>query len=192
MGDLKLMKVRSVVCLVVAPMALAAFTHLTASAQSEAALYLPGINYNLPSVVVTAEDIATLKAKMLANKTLDVPMRMVDAGGHNVGVSLVYRLKGDGNAPVIHDKVSEVYQIIEGSGTLTTGGKIVDAKRRGESGGNGPGLAGTAMAGGVDRKVKTGDVIIIPAGTPHKWSSVEEFMLYTVVRVDPGRIVPLK
>jgi hypothetical protein len=35
-------------------------------------------------------------------------------------------------------------------------------------------------------------MVLIPAGTPHKWSEVEEFMSYTVVRVDPNRIVPLK
>jgi hypothetical protein len=35
-------------------------------------------------------------------------------------------------------------------------------------------------------------MVLIPSGTPHKWSEVEEFMSYTVVRVDPNRIVPLK
>lgn len=161
-------------------------------AQADPPLYLPGVNYALPSAVITAEDIASLEKTMLAEKTLDVPIRTVDAGGHNVGVSLVYRLKGTSNAPVIHDRVSEVYHIIEGVGTLTTGGRLIDAKRRGESGGNGPGIAGTEVQGGVNRKVKKGDVIIIPAGTPHKWSAVDEYLLYTVVRVDPGRIVPLK
>lgn len=165
---------------------------VSAQAQSPTPLYAPGVNYSLPSVVVTAEEIEATKKEMLANKTIDVAIRMAETGGPRVGVSLVYRLKGPGNAPVVHDYVSEVYQILEGSGTLVTGGKIVDATRRAESGVNGPGFSGKDIQGGVSKKLKKGDMVLIPAGTPHKWSEVEEFMSYTVVRVDPNRIVPLK
>jgi mannose-6-phosphate isomerase-like protein (cupin superfamily) len=163
-----------------------------AQAQGTTPLYVPGVNYSLPSVVVTAEEIEATKKEMLANKTIDVAIRMAETGGPRVGVSLVYRLKGPGNAPVVHDYVSEVYQILEGSGTLVTGGKIVDATRRAESGVNGPGLSGKDIQGGVSKTLKKGDMVLIPAGTPHKWSEVQEFMSYTVVRVDPNRIVPLK
>ncbi len=164
------------------------------NAQGQAAmpLYAPGVNYSLPSVVVTAEEIEATKKEMLANKTIDVAIRMAETGGPRVGVSLVYRVKGPGNAPVVHDYVSEVYQILEGSGTLVTGGSIVDATRRAESGVNGPGFSGKDIQGGVSKQLKKGDMVLIPAGTPHKWSEVQEFMSYTVVRVDPNRIVPLK
>jgi mannose-6-phosphate isomerase-like protein (cupin superfamily) len=165
---------------------------VNAQAQAAAPLYAPGVNYLLPSVVVTAEEIEATKKEMLANKTIDVAIRMAETGGPRVGVSLVYRVKGPGNAPVVHDYVSEVYQILEGSGTLVTGGKMIDATRRAESGVNGPGLSGKDIQGGVSKKLKKGDMVLIPAGTPHKWSEVQEFMSYTVVRVDPNRIVPLK
>ena len=141
---------------------------------------------------VTAEEIEATKKEMLANKTIDVAIRMAETGGPRVGVSLVYRVKGPGNAPVVHDYVSEVYQILEGSGTLVTGGKILDATRRAESGVNGPGFSGKDIQGGVSKMLKKGDMVLIPAGTPHKWSDVQEFMSYTVIRVDPNRIVPLK
>jgi mannose-6-phosphate isomerase-like protein (cupin superfamily) len=163
-----------------------------AFAQARSDLYIAGVNYKLPSVVITAGDLQATKADMIARKVNDVPVRMVDGGGHNVGVSLVYRLKGANNNPVIHDKVSEVYYVLEGSGTIVTGGTLVNPERRPESGGNGPGLVGAAIERGVSRQLKKGDIIIIPAGTPHKWSDVDEFMTYTVVRVDQGRIVPLK
>jgi mannose-6-phosphate isomerase-like protein (cupin superfamily) len=165
---------------------------VNAQAQAAAPLYAPGVNYSLPSVVVTAEEIEATKKEMLANNTIDVAIRMAETGGPRVGVSLVYRVKGPGNAPVVHDYVSEVYQILEGAGTLVTGGKIVDATRRAESGVNGPGFSGKDIQGGVSKKLKKGDMVLIPAGTPHKWSEVQEFMSYTVVRVDPNRIVPLK
>ena len=165
---------------------------VNAEAQAAMPIYAPDVNYSLPSVVVTAEEIEATKKEMLAKNTIDVAIRMAETGGPRVGVSLVYRVKGPGNAPVVHDYVSEVYQILEGSGTLVTGGKIVDATRRAESGVNGPGFSGKDVQGGVSKRLKKGDMVLIPAGTPHKWSEVEEFMSYTVVRVDPNRIVPLK
>jgi mannose-6-phosphate isomerase-like protein (cupin superfamily) len=161
-------------------------------AQASPPLYAPGVNYKLPSFVITAEEIEATKKDMLAKKTIDVAIKMADAGGPRVGVSLVYREKGPGNAPVVHDHVSEVYHILEGSGTLVTGGTLIDPQRRAESGVNGPGVSGKDVKDGVSARLKKGDVVMIPAGTPHKWGEVREFMSYTVVRVDPNRIVPLK
>jgi quercetin dioxygenase-like cupin family protein len=36
-----------------------------------------------------------------------------------------------------------------------------------------------------------GDVLIIPAGTPHKWKNAEEFTSCVVVRLDPDGVAPL-
>jgi uncharacterized protein YjlB len=36
-----------------------------------------------------------------------------------------------------------------------------------------------------------GDVLIIPAGTPHKWEDAEEFTSYDEVRIDPDGVAPL-
>jgi len=61
--------------------------------------------------------------------------------------------------------------VLEGSGTLVTGGTIVNPQRR-TSGQeevtqiNGPGVSGTAIDGGVSRRITKGDMVIIPAGTP--------------------------
>ena len=37
----------------------------------------------------------------------------------------------------------------------------------------------------------TSDVLIIPAGTPHKWESADTFTSYVVVRIDPDGVAPL-
>jgi len=37
-----------------------------------------------------------------------------------------------------------------------------------------------------------GDVVIIPAGVPHGFSAIEKSITYEVVRVDSGKILPLK
>lgn len=58
---------------------------VNAQAQAAAPLYVPGVNYLLPSVVVTAEEIEATKKEMLANKTIDVAIRMAETGGPRVG-----------------------------------------------------------------------------------------------------------
>ena len=43
---------------------------------------------------------------------------------------------------------------------------------------------GTTAVGAKDITIAKGDVLIIPAGTPHKWEDAEEFTSYVVVRID--------
>src|SRR5918999_917359 len=74
-------------------------------------LQLPNHRYDLPATLLTAGQIEAHKAKMLAAKDNDVPMNMAKAGGgsdkHQVGISLVYRLKGQSNPNfAVHDEVA--------------------------------------------------------------------------------------
>jgi len=152
----------------------------------------------LPATDIPAADVQATLKKAIASKTVDTPIRTVDAGGHNIGVGLVHRPKGT-NLPggASHDKVSEVYHVLEGAGTLVTGGQLVNPQRREGASEvvtqiNGPGYSGTSITGGVRRRIAKGDIVIIPAGTPHWFPDVEEDLTYTVVRVDPSRVVTLK
>ena len=128
----------------------------------------------------------------------DTPIRMIDTTGAHVGIGVVYRAQGASpSGSSSHDKVTEVYQIVEGAGTLVTGGEIVNPQRRDSAGElvgqvNGPGVSGTAIRDGHAQEVGPGDVIIIPAGTPHWFSHVNQAITCTVVRVDPAGIVALK
>src|SRR4051794_31828708 len=173
-----------------------------ASAQGAAAapdntpVALPNHRYDLPATLITAADIQQHKAKMLADKKDDVPMNMVEIGGssskHQAGISLVYRLKGQSNPNyAVHDDVAEVYHVLEGSGTMLLGGKLKDWKRRPPSAGNGMGSGGTQAEGSKEVHIAKGDVLIIPAGTPHRWVMADEFTSYTVVRIDPDGVAPI-
>jgi quercetin dioxygenase-like cupin family protein len=53
-------------------------------------------------------------------------------------------------------------------------------------------VSGKAIQGGVSRKITKGDRVIIPAGTTHWFSEIQQDIVYTVVRVDPARVVTLK
>jgi mannose-6-phosphate isomerase-like protein (cupin superfamily) len=166
------------------------------SANDPSPLTLPGHRYDLPGTLITAAQIEAHKKNMIAAKSDDIPMNMVKAGGgsdrHQVGVSVVTRNKGQKNPNyAVHDDVAEVYYVLEGRGRLKLGGKITDWKRRPVSAGNGRGSAGTTAVGSKDVTISKGDMLIIPAGTPHKWEDAEEFTSYVVVRVDPDGVAPL-
>ena len=159
-------------------------------------LRLPNHRYDLPATLLTAAQLEAHKARMLADKDEDVPMNMVKAGGgsdrHQVGISLVYRLKGQSNPNfAVHDDVAEVYHVLEGKGRMLLGGTIVDWQRRPTSAGNGMGSGGTKSEGAREIQIARGDVLIIPAGTPHRWLMADEFTAYTVVRMDPDGVTPL-
>ncbi len=157
---------------------------------------LPGHRYDLPATLITASEIEEQKQQMLINEDLDVPMAMVKMGGssdiYQVGVSLVTRQKGQANTNyAVHDDVSEVYYVVEGKGRISVGGTIEDWERRPISVWNGPGSRGTISNGAIDMTIEKGDVLIIPAGTPHKWILSEELTSYVVVRADPDAVTPL-
>ena len=135
---------------------------------------------SLPAADIPAADVQSTLRKAIASKTTDTTIRTVDAGGHHVGVGLVHRPKGTNlSGGASHDKVSEVYHVLEGSGTLVTGGTLVSPQRREGASEvvtqiNGPGYSGTSISGGVRRRIAKGDIVIIPAGTPHWFPEVEE------------------
>src|SRR5882724_3592023 len=89
---------------------------------------------------------------------------------------------------IAHDQQTEGYLIVSGSGTLVTGGKIVNGRKSGPEAEvtkilNGPSCSGTTVGADVVKKVvKTGDIIIIPAGVPHGWSDIPEHVDYLSFR----------
>lgn len=151
----------------------------------------------IPAADVTAEVIQSTVEYMKAEGITDVPIKTIDAGGHNVGVAVIYRPAAeDIGGGAVHSEVTEVYYVIEGRGTLVTGGQLVDPRERELTARrlevNGPGFSGSNIQGGVSRPVGPGDVVIIPAGTPHKFSEVTEDITYTCIRLDPGQVMSLR
>jgi len=152
----------------------------------------------LPATDVKAADIQATVKEEIAKKLTDVPIRTVDVGGHNVSIAVVHRDKGTNlTGMAAHDKVSEVYYIVEGSGTFATGGTLLKPQKRESSSDtvrqlSGPGYAGAGIQDGTSRRMSKGDMVIIPAGTPHGFTDVQEAITYTIVRIDPGRLLALK
>ena len=96
---------------------------------------------------------------------------------------------------ILHDSQTETYVIVSGGGTLVTGGYILNGRKSAPDSDvtrvlNGPSCSGIIAGPDVVRKqVKTGDVIIIPAGVPHGWTDITDHVDYLSVRPDPDRVL---
>src|SRR3954451_22531447 len=153
-----------------------------------------------PGTYVPVSEIEAYVKKAIAEKRVDQQVRAVDIGKSNVGIGIVYRGKLDAPAPASvaeHDQVSEVYHIIEGSGTLVLGPDILDMKRRpaGSATGRpfyGAGNTATSIRDGKTYILKPGDVVIIPAGTGHWFTKIDDHIVYLMVRIDPDKVTPPK
>ena len=144
----------------------------------------------LPATHVSSADIQAFIGALPRNKISDLPIRSVDVGGYHVAMYGVYRPKGMAQEANQHlTKVSEIYYILDGSGTLVTGGAMPDAKPMAPGSTN---LQSPRIEGGVSRKVAKGDVVIIPGRTPHWFSGQDADLSYLIFRPDPEGKIPLK
>src|SRR5919106_1199376 len=152
-----------------------------------------------PGTYIPNSEIQAYVKRAIANQLTDQQIRQVDIGKANVGVAVVYRGKiNNPNANVAeHDLVSEVYHVIDGSGTLVLGPDLIDKQRRPANETtvrllNGPGNNAKGMRNGVAHEIKAGDVVIIPAGTGHQFTRIDDHITYLMVRVDPDKVTPHK
>ena len=135
-------------------------------------------------VVSAAEAAATLKTSIEKN-TVDTLMKGTAVEGGQASVAMLYRNKAETSA-LIHDHATEIYYILEGSGTLTTGGKLEDATVT-DLTRLGAGMSHSGKhVGGTDRHVAPHDIIIVPGGMPHRFSQLDEPIKYLVYRFDPS------
>ena len=138
--------------------------------------------------------------KAIAEKHVDQQVRSIDLGKSNVAIGIVYRGKLNKPRPdsvAEHDHVSEVYHIISGSATLVLGPDIVNRQRRPATlrtviEFNGPGNNGSDIKDGVAHNVTAGDVVVIPAGTGHWFTKIDDHINYLMIRIDPDKVAPLK
>jgi mannose-6-phosphate isomerase-like protein (cupin superfamily) len=183
-----------------AMLGLLAFVFALSAASTEVATAQQGAPATkpLPATYVSAADIqANLNAAPNAATNPQPNIRVVDAGGYNLAVGVIHRKQTPPGVAAVHFKVSEIYHVMDGAGTLVTGGTMVNAKPRPADAisvrlEDGPGASGTGIEGGVSRKIKAGDVVIIPAGVPHWFSEIEGSITYVVMRVDPNRLIAAK
>src|SRR6266700_560605 len=77
----------------------------------------------------------------------------------------------------IHTLDTDVIYVVDGSATLVTGGKAIDAKEIGPNE-----LRGTKIEGGQEHHITKGEIIIIPNGVPHQFTTVTGELHYFVCK----------
>jgi mannose-6-phosphate isomerase-like protein (cupin superfamily) len=175
------------------------------------------------AIVVSDADIkAVLKMAADTKRTIpDNTLRVIDMGTYQLGVAVVARGKlapaatpapaaaaapapttppcgqqragATGPNGIYHDSTAETYIVTSGSGTMITGGTIVNGRRSpGDSEVttilNGPSCNGT-MVGFTSRVINVGDIIVIPEGVPHGFSAIPDHVTYLSVRPDLKKVL---
>ncbi|HWW84999.1 MAG TPA: cupin domain-containing protein [Vicinamibacterales bacterium] len=85
-------------------------------------------------------------------------------------INLIKRTQAAG--AVAHPGFAELHHIVDGSGTLVTGGTMVPGSGRG----------GATIQNGESKRVSKGDVILIPSGMPHWYKDLDGTITYLEVR----------
>jgi len=153
-----------------------------------------------PGYYIPASELAAYTKKAIAEKLVDQQVRDIDIGKVHIAIGVEHRGKLDkpgNNSVAEHDQVSEVYRVIDGSATLVLGPDIVNRQRRSATERtvveyNGPGNNGSEIRNGLVLNIKAGDMVVIPAGTGHWFTKIDDHIDYFMVRIDPDKITPLK
>jgi mannose-6-phosphate isomerase-like protein (cupin superfamily) len=122
------------------------------------------------AAVVVAQQTAPPEMKTYTSAA-DVPALIAQAKGARLLAAAPYSVNMEYRAMVgpaaVHEREAEIFYIMEGTGTLVTGGKLV-----GETRTNPTNLSGKSVEGGLSRTVSKGDFILVPEGTPHWFSAI--------------------
>jgi glc operon protein GlcG len=100
-------------------------------------------------------------------------MPLLETAGYKVHAS---RRVEPGQAE-IHTLDTDVIYVVDGSATLVTGGKAIDAKEIAPNE-----IRGTKIEGGEEHQIAKGEVIIIPNGVPHQFTAVKGELHYFVCK----------
>ena len=133
----------------------------------------------LLSMVISADGVPTVVTYVPNSKVTEVMTK----GGEIVndkGLIILANRRGAGEVEV-HDKTNHIFIIVEGEATFVTGGTLVGAKN------TAPGqIRAASLNGGQTHQLRKGDVITVPAKTPHWWKDVPtKTIAYYAINTEP-------
>ena len=138
--------------------------------------------------VTTAEVQAAIQAMDPARPAVNTLLKTVDEGEYTVSIVVVRRIPEPGVEDVgqSHDRITEVYQIVSGTGVMETGGSMVDTSAVDLKPAIGPTLRGR-IVGGKTRPIAPGDIIVMLPHVPHRFSHVDGTIAYIAMRIEAKR-----
>ena len=126
-----------------------------------------------PKLFASAADVTALIEKAKKERKPDqanFAQPIVQLAPYNA--NLEYRVAGINANASIHEKEAEMFFVVEGSGTLVTGGKLRDERRT-----NPENLSGSGIDGGTRKRVSKGDYIMVPEGVAHWFGEIDSALV---------------
>jgi len=127
---------------------------------------------NQPGATPLATTATFIDAKSVA-AAFAKGMPLLETAGYKVHAS---RRVEPGQAE-IHTLDTYVIYVVEGSATLVTGGKAIDAREIAPNE-----IRGSKIEGGEEHQISKGQVIVIPNGVPHQFTTVTGELHYFVCK----------
>lgn len=146
-----------------------------ASAQQDEELAIAGANALAGGAAMATAPVTFFDKEQVAAAFAKGAV-LLDGNGRNYMVH-ASRREAAGQAEV-HAKDTDIIYVLEGSATFVTGGTVTDGKPTAEDE-----IRGVAIANGATRNLVKGDVVVVPAGTPHWFQQVKGPLTYYVVKV---------
>jgi mannose-6-phosphate isomerase-like protein (cupin superfamily) len=129
--------------------------------------YLPALTIAslMVAVILTAAGVPTVVTYVPHDK---VTATMTKGGAiiEDHGLRVLAQRRGAGEVEV-HEKTNHVFIIVEGEATFITGGTLVGAKQTAPDQ-----IRASSVQGGQTHHLTKGDVITIPAKTPHWFKEI--------------------
>ena len=126
----------------------------------------------------SASDLKALGTRIQPKATDKVRVASQSLGDWGTHNGLLVHRNGDGEAEV-HDGWVDFMVVVDGEGTIVTGGTVRNPRA------TGPGeVRGSSIDGGERLALKPGDIVHIPARVPHQ-VMVSKDILYYTLKVKP-------
>ena len=135
-----------------------------------------------PKTFASAADVEAMINKAKSERRSDQAnfiQQIVRLAPYNV--NLEYRVAGIETPATLHETEAELIVVVDGAGTLVSGGKLTEEKRT-----NPTNLSGTEVEGGTSQRIAKGDYVFIPENTPHSFRKTEGRLVIMSIHVPRG------
>jgi mannose-6-phosphate isomerase-like protein (cupin superfamily) len=132
-----------------------------------------------PFVMLQAQSLSDLERRLQPGNKVE---ELIGGEGMQLRVAVQHDKSRPTAQAEVHDASDDVYYVLEGTATLSLGGKL-DAPREVEPGE----WRSPRIINGQTFEIKKGDLIVVPRGTPHQRTGKDFSMILIKIFAEPVR-----